>query len=118
MEEHGHGPGRQRGQSRELNSLSKNAWHQLYDRRSCPLRARPDEQSRVVTVTYGQTIEIPQVTESAGGRRTTPQTSQADSAGSIPVTRSHVKAQVGGNVSNLGLVFGGPVRAAGPLAGH
>ena len=36
----------------------------------------------------------PQVSRSAGSRAAAPQTSQADSAGSIPVTRSTTKAQV------------------------
>src|SRR5262249_43768524 len=57
----------------------------------CPLRARQEERPRVVTVTQRQTTKIPQVTESAGGSATAPQTSQADSAGSTPVTRYDTK---------------------------
>jgi hypothetical protein len=60
---------------------------------ACPLRARPDEQPRVVTVTRGQRGEKSPASESAGDGSAAPQTSQADSGGSIPLTRSHVKAQ-------------------------
>ena len=46
---------------------------------------------------------MPQISFSARRPRTTDETSQADSAGSIPVTRSHVKAQARGCFSGLGL---------------
>jgi hypothetical protein len=42
--------------------------------------------------------------------------SQADSAGSIPVTRSNVKAQVRDGISRLGPGRSGALRAFMPLA--
>ena len=44
------------------------------------------------SLTDSRTLD-PQVSRSAGSRAAAPQTSQADSAGSIPVTRSTPKAQ-------------------------
>ena len=63
--------------------------------------------------------EDPQVSQSAGDGTTAPQTSQADSAGSIPVTRSTAKHQVSGSRWSLvssPLVRRRRPRATGPRA--
>ena len=59
--------------------------------RYVPERRSHRGQSRSLTVSVSAD---PQVSQSAGDGATAPQTSQADSAGSIPVTRSDVNAQV------------------------
>jgi hypothetical protein len=57
-------------------------------RGSCPLRARQSGRSRSRTVVNGDNTRKMQVSGSAGQRRSVVPTSQAGSAGSIPVTPS------------------------------
>jgi len=62
--------------------------------RCVPDGRSPHGYSRSLTVGGSKS---PQVEESPGGSQVAPQTSQADSAGSILVTRSSVKSQVSGS---------------------
>jgi hypothetical protein len=76
--------------------------------RYVPDRSSHSEQARSLTVSG---TVVPQVSEYAGSRSATPQTSQADSAGSIPVTRSDEKAQVSGHAARYS-----PQRVHAPTA--
>src|SRR5262249_6605917 len=68
--------------------------------RYVPDRVSPSGDSRSLAA---RRAKMPQISVSAHRPRIADETSQADSAGSIPVTRSHVKAQVGEGFSSLGL---------------
>jgi hypothetical protein len=68
------------------------------------LRARPDEPRRRFTVTRARRANVPQAGLSAGRPRIVAETSQADSAGLVPVTRSfqakgHEVVQAGAELS-------------------
>jgi hypothetical protein len=69
-------------------------------KRPCPLRARREECSRVLAVARGQAIEIPAGRRIARWQRAAPQTSQADSGGSIPLTRSDDESSGGKQIPN------------------
>jgi hypothetical protein len=87
-------------------------------RRGRRARCVPDRRS---ACGYSRSLMVrpsrsPQVAESPGGRQAAPQTSQADSAGSIPVTRSSLKAQVRRFAARPGLASRGHQIPSGPLA--
>jgi hypothetical protein len=65
----------------------------------------------------GNASAQPQVSQFAGDGDAAPQTSQADSAGSIPVTRSKEKAQVGRLFLSLTLAWRGSSSTVRTISG-